>query len=67
MAFIDSYKLWTKISDKSVYAKFRRCLTGNLRETLDNLIDGETQTELEFGNYMIDWIEEEIGTTAFKY
>ena len=30
------------------------------------MIDGESQTQLEFKNYLTDWAEEYIGITAYK-
>ena len=66
VSFVDSYELWSEMSDKSVYAKFRRCLKGDSRDAWDDLVSGETQTELEFEDYLKDWIEGELGTNAYK-
>ena len=66
VSFIDSYELWSEMTDKSFYAKFRRCLKGDSRDALDDLVSGKIQTELEFEDYVKDWIEGEIGTNAYK-
>ena len=66
VAFVGSYEIWNEMTDKSVYAKFRRCLKGDSRDAWDDLVSRESQTELEFEDYIKDWIEGEIDTTAYK-
>ena len=66
VSFVDSYELWSEMFDKSVYAKFTRCLKGDSRDAWDDLVSGETQTEMEFEDYLKDWIEGELGTNAYK-
>ena len=65
-AFTDAYDPWDETTDKSTYAKFRRCLKGDSKDAWNIMIDGESQTELEFVNYLTDWIEGKIGITAYK-
>ena len=54
------------MTDTSVYAKFRRCLKGDSRDIWDDLVFGESQTELEFEDYVNDWVEGEIDTNTYK-
>ena len=39
---------------------------GRFTRRIDDLVSGKIQTELEFEDYVKDWIEGEIGTNAYK-
>ena len=54
------------MSDKSIYAKLKRCLKGDSRDAWYIIIYKESQTQLELGNYLTEWMEGEIGTVAYK-
>ena len=64
VSFVNSYELWSEMTDKSVYTKFRRCLKEDSRDAWDDLVSRESQTELEFEDYVKDWIKGEIDTNA---
>ena len=65
--FVDTYDLFTELNETSVYAKFRRVLKGDTKDTWDELIHGETLSEENFDTHLADLITDELGTEAFKY
>ena len=65
--FVDTYDLFTELNETSVYAKFRRVLKGDAKDTWDELIHGETLSEANFDTHLADLVTDELGTEAFKY
>ena len=65
--FVHTYDLFAEIKETTVYAKFRRVLKRDTKDTLDELIHGETLSEANFDTHLADLVTNEIGTEAFKY
>ena len=64
--FVDTYDLFTELNETSVYAKFRRVLKEDTKDTWDELIHGETLSEANFDTHLVDLDTDELGTEAFK-
>ena len=65
--FVDTYDLFTELNEISVYAKFRRVLKGDTRDTWGELIHGENLSEANFDTHLADLVTGELRTEAFKY
>ena len=65
--FVDTYDLFAELKETSVYAKFRRVLKGDTKDSWDELINGETKSQTNFDTHLVDLVTDEIGTEAFKY
>ena len=65
--FVGTYDLFTELNETSGYAKFRRVLKGDTKDTWNELIHGETLSEANFDTHLADLVTDELGTEAFKY
>ena len=65
--FVDTHDLFAELKETSVYAKFRRVLKGDTKDSWDELINGETKSQTNFDTHLADLVTDEIGTEAFKY
>ena len=65
--FVNTYDLFTELNKTSVYAKFRRVLKRDTKDTWDELIHVETPSKENFDTHLADLVTDELGTEAFKH